>query len=293
MISHEKDVKFAVIGGDERQIYAAIDIADRGFEVALYGFELFNGEVGLCTRCDKIHDAVRKASVILLPLTVSNDNINLNMPLSTQTLSVGTLANVLEKDAVIFGGKSAILSVTFGVKVIDYLERDEFVIANAYLTAESAVGIAMTETKSSLRDTDVLVMGYGRIGKSLCSILKGMGVNVYASARKNSDFAWIRAYGYLPVDTSKVCDVISSCRLVFNTIPELVLGKGTLGCMHKDTLIIDLASKPGGVDFNAAKECGIKTIWALALPGKKLPVSAGKIISGTILDVLEDMEVIR
>ena len=62
--------------------------------------------------------------------------------------------------------------------------------------------------------------------------------------------------------------------------------------MHKDTLIIDLASKPGGVDFNAAKECGIKTIWALALPGKKLPVSAGKIMARTVIDTLEDMEVI-
>ncbi len=292
MIAHGKDVKFAVIGGDERQIYAALDIADRGFEVALYGFDSFDGDVGLCTRCDKIQDAVRKASVILLPLTVSNDNECLNMPLSTQTLSISTLANVIDKNAVVFGGKSEVLSDTYGVKVIDYLERDEFVIANAYLTAESAVGIAMFETKSSLRDTDVLVMGYGRIGKSLCSILKGMGVNVYASARKNSDFSWIRAYGYSPVDTSKVCEVISSCKLVFNTIPELVLGKGTLGCMHKDTLIIDLASKPGGVDFNAAKECGIKTIWALALPGKKLPVSAGKIMARTVIDTLEDMEVI-
>lgn len=292
MIAHGKDVKYAVIGGDERQIYAALDIADRGFEVALYGFDSFDGDVGLCTRCDKIQDAVRKASVVLLPLTVSNDNEYLNMPLSTQTLSISTLANVIDKNAVVFGGKSEVLSDTYGVKVIDYLERDEFVIANAYLTAESAVGIAMSETKSSLRDTDVLVMGYGRIGKSLCSILKGMGVNVYASARKNSDFSWIRAYGYSPVDTSKVCEVVSSCKLVLNTIPELVLGKGTLGCMHKDTLIIDLASKPGGVDFNAAKECGIKTIWALALPGKKLPVSAGKIMARTVIDTLEDMEVI-
>ncbi len=53
-------------------------------------------------------------------------------------------------------------------------------------------------------------------------------------------------------------------------------------------LIIDLASYPGGVDFEKAKELGIKTIHALSLPGKVAPKSAGEIIESTILSILKE-----
>ena len=46
--------------------------------------------------------------------------------------------------------------------------------------------------------------------------------------------------------------------------------------INKDCLIIDLASKPGGVDFDKAKELGIKTNWALGLPGKVAAKTAAK-----------------
>ena len=37
-----------------------------------------------------------------------------------------------------------------------------------------------------------------------------------------------------------------------------------LAKVKKDALIIDLASKPGGIDFDAAKSYGLKVIWALS-----------------------------
>ena len=49
--------------------------------------------------------------------------------------------------------------------------------------------------------------------------------------------------------------------------------------------------KSGGVDFDAAKEAGVKVIWALSLPGKTAPITAGKIIKDTILNILNELEV--
>ena len=43
----------------------------------------------------------------------------------------------------------------------------------------------------------------------------------------------------------------------------MILDKKRLERVRKDCIIIDLASKPGGVDFDAAKERGIKAILAL------------------------------
>ena len=56
----------------------------------------------------------------------------------------------------------------------------------------------------------------------------------------------------------------------------------------KDTLIIDLASKPGGVDMDAARDLGVKVIWALGLPGKVAPVTAGNIIKETICNIFSE-----
>ena len=288
MSSAVRNIKFAVIGGDMRQFYAAVELADRGYETAVFGFDKCEEDIGLCTRCVTINDALNMADVLILPMPVTVDNECLFSPFCNQQIYLGDIFYVLDKKTIVFGGKAENVEKQYNVPIEDYFKREELVIANAYLTAESAIGVAMSVNDKSLRDTSVLVMGYGRIGKMLCSLLKGMGVNVYASARKEKDFAWIRAYGYLPVDTGKVCDIVSECKLIFNTIPNLVLGEETLGCMHRDSVIIDLASKPGGVDFSAADKFGIKTVWALSLPGKKLPVSAGRVVAVTILDILED-----
>ena len=61
--------------------------------------------------------------------------------------------------------------------------------------------------------------------------------------------------------------------------------------MNQNSLIIDLASKPGGVDFESARELGVKVIWALSLPGKVAPVTAGIIIKDTITNMLSELEV--
>ena len=53
-------------------------------------------------------------------------------------------------------------------------------------------------------------------------------------------------------------------------------------------MLIDLASKPGGVDFSAAKELGIHAVQALSLPGKTAPRAAAEIIKNTIYNMMEE-----
>lgn len=54
--------------------------------------------------------------------------------------------------------------------------------------------------------------------------------------------------------------------------------------MHRRYLYLSPA--PDGVDFEAAAELGVQVIWALSLPGKTAPVSAGKILARTISEIL-------
>ena len=58
--------------------------------------------------------------------------------------------------------------------------------------------------------------------------------------------------------------------------------------MPSDTILIDLASLPGGIDAAAAEKLGLRMIRALSLPGKVAPKSAGEIIKETVYNMMEE-----
>jgi dipicolinate synthase subunit A len=156
----------------------------------------------------------------------------------------------------------------------DFLSREDFLVLNALTTAEGALGLAMSDMPVTLHSSEVLVTGYGRIGKLLCQKLLALGAFVTASARKNSDFAWMDAHGVEPVHTMKLDGTLHCYDAVFNTIPHLTLTSARLRELKPSCVIIDLASAPGGTDFKAAERLGLCCRWALSLPGKTAPESA-------------------
>ncbi len=285
---------FAIIGGDARQIFCGKKLTDSGNTVYYFGFDKYTEKSDSLNISENLEDVVTKCKYIILPVPCSSDGFYINMPLSNTQLSIDKLFSLLNKNHVVLCGKTCDKIEEYNtkeeLKVYDYLTREEFQILNAIPTAESAIAIAINEFPETLCGTNCLVMGYGRIGKILTKLLKSFGANVYVSARKFSDFAWIESEGALFVETDKVYSVINKCKIIFNTIPKKILKDELLYKINKNSLIIDLASKPGGVDFEPAKKVGLNVIWALSLPGKTSPVSAGKIISNTVLNIIKETE---
>ncbi len=289
-----KGAKIALIGGDARQIFCAKNLSTQGFETAIFGFDKYTDDVGNCTKCKDLKSALTGADIVILPLPCCTDNFNVNAPLSTKAIPLESIFSNINKDVIMLCGKicPAVkeLAKERKITLYDYYDREEFQIANAIPTAESALAIAINEMPITLNGCKCLVMGYGRIGKVLCTMLKALGATVYASARKFEDFAWINAGGYIPIHTDNIASILPKCSLVLNTIPKTILKDSLLEKINKDSLIIDLASKPGGVDFEPAKKAGLNVIWALSLPGKTAPVTAGNILSDTILNILSETE---
>lgn len=164
-------------------------------------------------------------------------------------------------------------------------------IPNAVPTAEGAIEIAIAETPFTIHGSKSLVLGYGKIGKILSKDLYALGAQTYVEARKYADLAMIEGHGYEPLPLDNLKDHIHEFDIIFNTIPSLILDDEILAKVKKDALIIDLASKPGGIDFDAAKSYGLKVIWALSLPGKIAPVSSGAIIKDTIINIIKELGV--
>ena len=53
-------------------------------------------------------------------------------------------------------------------------------------------------------------------------------------------------------------------------------------------LVVDLASKPGGVDFAAARELGRRVEWALSLPAKTAPRAAAGYVRDSLYQIMEE-----
>ena len=125
-------------------------------------------------------------------------------------------------------------------------------------------------------------------GKVLAGLLRSFGAKVMVAARKWSDLAWVRVAGCQSVHLSEMAEHLPSADLIINTVPSLLFEEDKLALLKRSCLIIDLASKPGGVDLEAAKTLGLKAEWALSLPGKVAPVTAGVITLDTIFNILHE-----
>ena len=136
----------------------------------------------------------------------------------------------------------------------------------------------MENSPKTIHNSKCLVLGFGRIGKILAKMLHGIGAEVYCEARKQQDIAWIQVYGYEAIHLNEVNNYLGNFDFIFNTIPYLILDKSNLKLVKKECILIDLASKPGGIDFEEANRLHLKTDWALALPGEVAPKTAASYI---------------
>lgn len=278
--------KISVIGGDLRQLTLAEILSQNGYEVTVSGF----GEDSISEKYTTENDIKKAADakIIILPIPVSQDAKTLNAPFNNEKINLLDIAEYIPRDALILGGRmnEEILFTFENQKCIDYSEREELMIKNAVPTAEGAIELAIAETPVTLAKSKALIIGYGRIGKVLSRLLSGLGVLVSVSARKYSDLAWIDVNGYNAIHNKDIIKSVQSYDIIFNTAPALILDEKILSKINPDTVVIDLASKPGGVDFQKAKDFGLKVIWALSLPGKTAPLTSGEIIAQTILNIL-------
>ena len=171
----------------------------------------------------------------------------------------------------------------------DYFAREELAVANAVPTAEGALQLALEELPVTLHNARALVIGYGRLGRVLAQRLAALGAHVSVAARSHEQLAWAQVWGYAAEHTSCLTPWLCSYDLVINTVPARILGREELAALKPGALVIDLASKPGGVDFDAAARLGVRVIWALSLPGKVAPVSSGGYIKTTIYHIMEEL----
>lgn len=187
---------------------------------------------------------------------------------------LGEILSRLPKDVIIFGGNLKRPELA-GYRTADFLLDPLYLAENANITAHCALRLAMSRLPVTLQGCQALVIGWGRIGKCLAALLKRLGAEVTVAARKESDRAMLRALGYDAVDTGALTGCLMRFRVIFNTVPVMVLDESRLPYCRPGCLKIDLASARG--------IAGEDVLWARGLPNRDAPETSGALIAGTAI----------
>ena len=286
---------FSIIGGDLRTIKLAKMLANEGTKIYTYGLEkaeeLKDNSNIIFT--EKISKAIPKdVEVVIGPIPFTSNGVNINAPFGEKEISIREMIHYLEGKILIAGSISPEIYDMANddyIEIIDIMKREELAVLNTISTAEGAIEIAISNTNKIIHGSEVLILGFGRIGKVLARKMAGLSAKVTCAARKDEDLAWIRAYGHKETNINALGENLSQYDIILNTVPHLVLNKERLQYVKKDALLIDLASNPGGIDKKEAKELNLKLVWALALPGKVAPVTTAEFIKDTIYNIVKEI----
>lgn len=294
--------RLAILGGDERQIFMARALAAYGYEVTAWGLGCCETRLGAARTCSDWKEAIQGAEAVVLPLPATVDGVRVHCPLQEgdSFLRLSALLDAIPGRMLLGGRISEALdrlAKQKQVRAIDYYESESLLLKNALPTAEGAIFIALRELPVTIGGIRAGVVGYGRIGSLLAQKLRALGafVTVYARRQESLVLAELQnlCTGKLTDQPLQIHPSFSEQRVLFNTVPHRIFTREVLETLPKDCVLIDLASAPGGIDHNAARELGLCSIWGTALPGKCAPESAGIILAQTLTEILEDGDCAR
>ncbi len=270
--------RFCFIGGDRRQRFTAEILAEAA-QVNVIG-DCYSDCVK-CNVCSCLPKALHNCEIIVLPLPASKIE---------SVISFDELISAIEdKEVLVLGGKFSQymkqLLTEKGIRNIDYYGDEAFALKNAFLTAEGALSYAMNSYDGDLKTARIAIIGYGRIGSALGELLKGLLCrNVTVFARRDEALVMASERG---LQHSRISpDTVFDFDLIFNTVPTRVITDKQILDMNGGTVLIELASAPGGFDSDIAEQSGLAVVKAPGVPGTYAPKTAGRILSETITELL-------
>jgi dipicolinate synthase subunit A len=280
-------MQIAVIGGDARQLEVVRKLTELDAKLLLVGFEqldhAFTGAVK-----EKMEDInFKELDSVILPVRGTDSDGKVETIFSSEevVLTEEMIKNTPEHCTFYAGISNDYLDEIFKKvdrKLVLLFERDDVAIYNSIPTVEGAIMMAIQHTDFTIHGSNVAVLGLGRVGMSVARSFQALGAKVKVGARKSEDIARISEMALAPFHLNDLAAEMKNVDICINTIPFPIITAKVIANMPVHTLIIDLASKPGGTDFRYAEKRGIKALLAPSLPGIVAPKTAGQILANAL-----------
>jgi len=173
------------------------------------------------------------------------------------------------------------------IPLLLYGNHPAFAWANAVPTAEAAVGWALAATPYTVYNSCIVVLGFGRVGRTTAERLRGFGGRVRVLCRPNEQPA-ARAAGF----DAGALDAAASAEadMVINTIPAPVVDVDWLDRWRPDVPVLDLASPPGGFTTLAAAQLGSRLTRQPGAPARAAPATAAMVVADAWAAILREFE---
>ena len=283
------------LGGDARSRAMAERLSMLGERVLSWGQGEWSEATGV-VRAESLRMGLSSARTIVLPMPAFDERGGVAHPFSEREIpEMAPLFGMIGGRLPVFGGRVSArvfaLAADAGVNISDYAVSDEVQIRNAVPTAEGAIALAMEALDVTIHGARAAVLGYGRVGYALASRLHLLGAQVSVAVRKARDLARIECDGcralLLGGDTLTRELGQGAFDVVFNTVPMPLISDEVLRRIPRETVLIELASLPGGWSPQAEHVCRI--LYAPGLPGICAPRTAGMILADGLLGTLREV----
>lgn len=283
-------LNLGIFGGDLRQVYLAEAFLKKGYHVFTYrtAAPVVHDN---CIELYTLKELFDQCNVVIGPIPLTKDLVSVASA-NTPDLNVSSFSRLLTKDHTLIGGiiptQIADDCATRGIPFFDYMKDEKITILNAIATAEGTIMEAIRGSDINLHGSTCLVLGFGRCAKVLAGKLKAMDAKVIIAARSEDALAFAEATGYQTTTLINMKKILPSCQFIFNTIPALILDKTNLPCVDPKVIIIDIASQPGGVDYEYALKHNLNARLCLGIPGKVSPRSSADILFTGIVTFMKE-----
>lgn len=289
-MSNNKSI--AILGGDARYLEMIRHLAvSSDVEINLVGFDQLDQGFTGAKQADFDDLELDKLDAIVLPVPGTDSEGYIETVFSDKRIQITEdWIKKLPEHCLVFTGitneylTNAVQNAN--LLLIPLFDRDDVAIYNSIPTVEGTIMMAIQNTNFTIHSSKVVILGLGRVGMSVASKFAALGADVSVGAREKADIARINEMGMKAFQLKDLSKYSSNCDLLINTIPALVVTEEVIQPMPSHALIIDLASKPGGTDYDYAKKRGIKALPAPGLPGIVAPKTAGKILGSVINQLL-------
>ncbi|WP_054949856.1 dipicolinate synthase subunit DpsA [Numidum massiliense] len=286
-------IQIAFIGGDARQLEVIKHCIEQDATVYLIGFDNLDSQYSGSRKSDLTPDVLRDIDVLVLPIVGTDDSgVVESIFTSKPILLTDELMMSLAKKCTVYTGLAKPylynLCKKHDIPLVEMLNRDDVAIYNSIPTVEGALMMAIQNTDITLHGANIFVLGMGRVGQTLARTLKALGGKVNVCVRRPEQYARAEEMGFTALYSGELKAHVYDADIVFNTVPAAIVTAEVIKQMPGHTLIIDLASKPGGTDFRYAERRGIKAMLAPSLPGLVAPKSAGRILAITLSQLIDE-----
>ena len=286
-----KKLKIAIVGGDDREQEIARLAGESGAEVRAFGFPWPESGIANVRLAGSAAEALEHADIALMPIPgIATDG---SIFATEKTIPDRELLSGMASGAhIILGtadGNLREASDALNITLHEYESDQELMLLRAPAIVEAAIKIIIENTRITIHQSPVCVVGLGNIGRVLARTLVALGADVTVAARNPVQRAYAYTLGAHAINLDELAGQAGGFPIILSTVPAPIVTREIIDRLPANALVMDLSAPPGGVDLGHVEASGRSAIWARAL-GRRAPVTVGasqwsgivKIINGIV-----------